>query len=148
MTDNKSHEKALHHFFGIHVPFLALLNVRGLAMSAGQILLEFQLLPQFTNSLGATHGGVIATLLDVAMAGAARSEDESYRVITIDMSIQYLRPAIGTLRAQGELLHTTKSLAFCEATLTDVENKMCARASGTFKRLRPENATQLSSVDG
>ena len=126
-----------HDFFGVHVPFLAWLDVRGLELREGRATLKLALRPELLNSLGAAHGGVVCTLLDVAMAAAARSEDAKSRAVTIDMSVQFMRPGSGELTATGTLLQLTKSFAFCEAELRDANGELLAKSNGTFKRLRP-----------
>ena len=129
--------RSAHQFFGVHVPFLAWLDVRGIELRTGSSRLELALRPELLNSLGAAHGGVVCTLLDVAMAAAARSDDLSSRVVTIDMAVQFMRPGAGELTASGTLLRLTRSLAFCEAELRDAAGELLAKSSGTFKRLRP-----------
>jgi len=124
-----------HEFFGIHVPFLAWLDVHGIEWREGSAQLELTLRPELLNSLGAAHGGVVCTLLDVAMAAAARSDDPKARVVTVDMSVQFIRAGTGILRAEGRLLRLTRSLAFCEAELRDVAGQLLAKSVGTFKRL-------------
>ena len=126
-----------HEFFGVHVPFLAWLDVRGTELRPGSASLQLTLRPELLNSLGAAHGGVVCTLLDVAMAAAARSDDPNSRAITVDMAVHFMRPGAGELTARGTLLALTKSLAFCEAELRDTNNELLAKASGTFKRLQP-----------
>jgi len=125
-----------HDFFGVHVPFLGWLDVKALAWQPGSVRLELTLRPELLNSLGAAHGGVVCTLLDVAMAASARSDDTGSRAVTIDMSVQFMRPGTGVLTAEGRMLRQTKSLAFCEAELRDASGELLAKAHGTFKRLR------------
>jgi uncharacterized protein (TIGR00369 family) len=126
-----------HEFFGVHVPFLAWLDVRGVAWSPGAARLQLTVRPELENSLGAAHGGVVCTLLDVAMAAAARSDDAASRVVTVEMSVQFVRPGSGVLSAEGRVTRLTKSLAFCEAELRDAGGELLAKAIGTFKRMRP-----------
>src|SRR5512141_538498 len=128
---------AAHEFFGVHVPFLAWLDVRGIEWGTGSARLALALRPELLNSLGAAHGGVVCTLLDVAMAAAARSDDPKSRVVTVDMSAQFIRAGAGSLLAQGRLLRLTRSLAFCEAELSEAGGELLAKSIGTFKRLSP-----------
>ena len=128
---------AVHEFFGVRVPFLAWLDVRGVEWRPGEARIELALRPELHNSLSAAHGGVVCTVLDVAMAAAARSDDPSVRVVTVDMSVQFLRPGVGTLRAVGRTVTVTRSLAFCEAEIRDSGGQLVAKGSGVFKRLKP-----------
>jgi len=38
--------------------------------------------------------------------------------------------------ARGKLLHRTPTLAFCEGSVVDEKQQLCAHATGTFKYLR------------
>ena len=126
-----------HRFFGVHVPFLAWLDVRSVRLVPGEVELELDLRPELMNSLDAAHGGVICTLVDVAMAAAARSDSPESRVVTVDMSVQFMRPGTGTLKAIGRARKITRSLAFCEAEISDANGDLVARGTGVFKRLKP-----------
>jgi uncharacterized protein (TIGR00369 family) len=126
-----------HRFFGVHVPFLAWLDIRSVRLVPGEAELELDLRPELMNSLDAAHGGVICTLVDVAMAAAARSDSPESRVVTVDMSVQFLHPGKGTLKAIGRARKVTRSLAFCEAEISDANGDLVARGTGVFKRLKP-----------
>ena len=126
-----------HRFFGVHGPFLAWLDVRSVRLVPGEVELELDLRPELMNSLDAAHGGVICTLVDVAMAAAARSDSPESRVVTVDMSVQFMRPGTGTLKAIGRARKITRSLAFCEAEISDANGDLVARGTGVFKRLKP-----------
>ena len=80
------------------------------------------------------------TLLDVAMAQAARSVNRDQPgwgpgVVTIEMKTSFMRPGLGRLVAKARLMQGTASLAFCEGTVTDAEGTLVAHATGTFKYL-------------
>ena len=128
----------VHMFFGVHVPFLAWMDVRSLRIQPGEAEIELDLRPELLNSLNAAHGGVVCTLIDVAMAAAARSDSpETTRVVTVDMSVQFMHPGTGTLKAIGKMRKATRSLAFCEAEIVDERGELVARGTGVFKRLKP-----------
>ena len=128
---------AAHEFFGVHVPFLAWLDVQSIAWRPGEARIELALRPELHNSLRAAHGGVVCTVLDVAMAAAARSHDPAMRVVTVDMSVQFIRPGVGILSAVGRTLTVTRSLTFCEAEIRDHRPSIASRIEGVFKRLKP-----------
>lgn len=129
--------------FPIEVPFLTELGVEVLEFGSGRAGLALQVQHRHTNSLGATHGGVAMTLLDVAMAMAARSYDDRGpgTNVTLEMAISFMRPSSGRVTAHGVCLHRTKTMAFCEAEIHDAQGQLCAKAKGTFKFWRkPANA--------
>ncbi|MEO8527014.1 MAG: PaaI family thioesterase [Caldimonas sp.] len=107
----------------------------------GEAEIAVELREELCNSWSVAHGGVTMTLLDVAMAHAARSpgEDgatEQSGVVTIEMKTSFMRPGLGRLVAVGKRLHRTASMAFCEASIHDGEAKIVAHATGTFKYLK------------
>ena len=61
------------------------------------------------------------TLLDVAMATAARSVEQEMGVVTIEMKTSFMQPARGKLSGKGRLMHRTATMAFTEATIFDSE---------------------------
>ena len=87
------------------------------------------------------HGGVLMTMLDVAMAQAARSAASPATIARRRRhdrdEDQFMRPGRGrAARRAGKLLHRTSTLAFCEARCSTTTAQLCAHATGTFKYLR------------
>jgi len=127
--------------FLVTIPFVDLLGFELRRFEPGESEVAVELRDDLCNSFGVAHGGVSMTLLDVAMAVAARSPgadgaaDDS-GVVTIEMKTSFMRPGLGRLVAVGRRLHRTASLAFCEATMTDHQGLLVAQATGTFKYVR------------
>jgi uncharacterized protein (TIGR00369 family) len=123
--------------FPVRVPFVESLGLELHASAHGASELRVDLADAHMNSWEVAHGGVLMTMLDVAMATAARSDHlDGPGVATIEMKTSFVRPAEGELRALGKLLHRTSTLAFCEASVLDDTGELCAHATGTFKYLR------------
>lgn len=123
--------------FPVKVPFVERLGLELHAWSHGASEIRVDLTESHMNSWEVAHGGVVMTMLDVAMAMAARSQNlEGPGVATIEMKTSFMRPAEGELRAVGKLLQRTTTLAFCEASVVDAEGQLCAHATGTFKYVR------------
>lgn len=121
------------------IPFLKLLGLRADAAPPGRSMIHLPELPiEFCNMLPAAHGGVVMTLLDVAMARAATSlaGAETGSVVTVEMSTRFMRPGRGPLWAAGEVLHAGGSLCTCEAHVHDSSGALLASAMGTFKYWR------------
>jgi uncharacterized protein (TIGR00369 family) len=97
-----------------------------------------ELRDDLSNLLPAAHGGVVMTLLDVAMARAATSQPgaPSTTVVTVEMSTRFVRPGRGPLVAEGSVLHAGGALCTCEASLHDEAGNLVAAAMGTFKYWR------------
>ena len=127
--------------FPVKVPFVERLGLELHACADGASEVRVDLTESHMNSWEVAHGGVLMTMLDVAMAQAARSAPRhdgvsGPGVATIEMKTSFVRPAEGELRALGRLLHRTSTLAFCEASVLDGGGQLCAHATGTFKYLR------------
>jgi uncharacterized protein (TIGR00369 family) len=127
--------------FPIRIPFVEQLGLELHCAADGQAEIRVDLAEAHLNSWDVAHGGVLMTMLDVAMAQAARSMQthapvDRAGVATIEMKTSFVRPAEGELRAVGKLLHRTSTLAFCEASVFDGGGQLCAHATGTFKYLR------------
>ena len=122
--------------FGVSIPFVHHLGFRLQRMEDGQSELEYDVQPEHHNSFGVTHGGAVMTLLDVAMAVAARSVQKDMGVVTIEMKTSFMQPSRGKLSGRGRLMHRSATLAFAEATIVDEQGRACAHATGTFKYVR------------
>ena len=124
--------------FPVHIPFVEQLGFELIRMEGGEAELHLQLTEGLLNSWAVAHGGVLMTLLDVAMAHAARSQGgpEGPGVVTVEMKTSFMRPGEGRLRAVGKLLHRSTTMAFCEGSVFDEKGQLCSHATGTFKYLR------------
>lgn len=125
-----------HGFGAVNIPFVTHLGFQMVRMANGESELRYEAAPEHLNSFGVTHGGASMTLLDVAMATAARSLTPDGGVVTIEMKTSFMRAAHGPLVAKGRLLHRTASMAFTEATVFDAAGNACTHATGTFKYVR------------
>lgn len=141
--------------FPLHIPFVEALGFELHHFEGGHAELRVDLDQAHLNSWEVAHGGVLMTMLDVAMAHAARSihadqPDFGPGVVTIEMKTSFMRPAEGRLRANAKLLHRSTTMAFCEASVLDDDNHLCAHATGTFKYLRklPTKGRNLNALKG
>lgn len=81
------------------------------------------------------QGGVIFTLADFACAVAANAEELAF--VSADGSISYMSAGTGKkLIAEAKVLRSGKTLAFCEATITDENGKLIAKSSFTMCRVK------------
>jgi len=95
------------------------------------------------NPHGTVQAGVHAVLLDAAMnfainaALAGRDRTQA----TIEMSTELMRPArLGSsYRLRGEVVRLTRQIAYAEASVTDGDDKLISRATGTFLVHREAN---------
>lgn len=93
--------------------------------------------------IGLVHGGVTATIADVAAGFAGFTlvgPDE--HTVTAEIKISYLSKGLGTtLRAVGRVVKAGRSMHFCEADVfcadADGVEKLIARATTTMAVIRP-----------
>ena len=126
--------------FLVRIPFAETLGFELLRFEHDEADIAVELRDELTNSWGVAHGGVTMTLLDVVMAHAARAPDEPGGqtrpgVVTVEMKTTFMRPGLGRLLAEAEVLHRTASMAFCCGAVFDENNELVAHATGTFKYL-------------
>jgi uncharacterized protein (TIGR00369 family) len=107
-------------------------------IEAGYVEAELVLEPQHRQQVGITHGGVIATLADVAAGFAGFTlVSETQQMVTVELKTSYFFPLIGVrARAKGRAVKHGNSLSFCEADVFSVDDhgveKLCARATATM----------------
>ena len=117
-----------------HVPFTVHLGMSVDHEAGGEATVSMELQPHLLNNHGAGHGGVLMTLLDVAMANAALSRiDYAREVVTLDLHIAFMRPSSGRLVAHARATGGGKSVCFCEARVQDASGQVAAQAMGTFR---------------
>ena len=120
-------------YFGLKIPFLAHLGVVPEYAKDGKSRISLEIRPEYENSFGIAHGGVIMTLLDFAMGAAARSTtDVPLGAMTIDMTVSFLRPSIGKIAVEGTILKPGKTINYCEAIVLNEAGEITAKSSGTF----------------
>jgi uncharacterized protein (TIGR00369 family) len=117
------------------IPFLSHLKIRTDALGEGTARLSLPIEPHLTNSLGTAHGGVIMSLLDVALCTAARTlHPESVGVITIDLSTSFIDGAKGQkLIAEARVLRDGRSMSFVEAEARNEDGSLVAKAIATVR---------------
>lgn len=133
--------------FGAFIPFVDHLGFEMVFFEDGQSELRFAPEPEHNNSFNVVHGGAVMTLLDVAMATAARSVERTSGAVTIEMKTSFMRAAVGPLTAKGRLIHRTRSMAFTEAMVYDAQEVLCAHSTGTFKLVPRGTAADKTSTD-
>jgi uncharacterized protein (TIGR00369 family) len=123
------------------IPFVVHLGLKTEALGQGSARLSMPLPKHFTNSLGTAHGGIIMSLLDVALCTAARTlHPDSIGVVTIDMSTSFIGGGSGDrLIAEARVMKDARTMSFVEAEAKNGDGSLVAKAIGTVRVRMKEN---------
>jgi uncharacterized protein (TIGR00369 family) len=106
------------------------------------------------NMRGVVQGGVLASLLDVAMATAAAGGNYDTRkrpMATLELKINYLAAATGdTLTARADVIRAGSRTSAVRCEIYDDTGGVCAAGLGTFmtRRLHPTDPAGLAPPAG
>ncbi|MGO4884210.1 MAG: PaaI family thioesterase [Bryobacteraceae bacterium] len=116
------------------IPFNSLVGLRLVRLHKDGITVECALRPELMNGSGVLHGGVAATLADVAVGMAlARHLGRLRAATTVEMKINYLRPVMhGKITARCHLVKVGKRLSCGRVTVRDAEKREVAEALITY----------------
>ncbi len=93
--------------------------------------------PEYRQQIGFLHGGVTATLCDLAAGFAAFTlVKDGQTLVTVEMKVSYLNPGLGdTAKAVGKVIKIGQKLAFAEAEIyssNQGQETLIAKCSGTY----------------
>ena len=116
-----------------------LMGYRLVEWRQGLAVFELDVEPHHLNSNGAVHGGVPATLIDVACTYAgtfAEPGEERRRSVTLSLHTSFLATAReGTLRVVGRRAGGGQRIYFARAEVFDAADTLIATGEGTFRYL-------------
>ena len=117
------------------IPFVSHLKILTETLGEGSARLSLPIEAHLTNSIGTVHGGVIMSLLDVALCTAARTlHPDSLGVITIDLSTSFIGGGSGArLLAEARVLKNGRSMIFVEGEAKNEDGSLVAKAIGTVR---------------
>lgn len=123
------------------IPFTEHLGIEVAELHDGVARLELGLRPEHCNSFGTAHGGVLMTLLDVALCQAARTQHpDSAGIMTIDMATSFIAGGEGRLVAEGRVLKPGRTTIFAEAEVRNADGTLVAKAIGTVRARQKEKS--------
>lgn len=120
-----------------HVPFAKLLGIEVESVEPGHAVLTINLRHEHMRNDAIAHGGVVATVIDSAMAIAIMALlAENERTVTVDLTIHYLRPVTeGLAKASARVVRAGRKVITVSAELFDKDGKLAATAISTYLRL-------------
>ena len=91
---------------------------------------------RFENPAGLIQGGFLSALADSSMGAAAVTfaEGRQVTIANAEMKVSFLAPVTsgGALRCEAVVVAGGQRTAFVEASITDDEGRLVARASSTY----------------
>lgn len=120
-------------------PYVNFLGIEFTSIEEGVVEARMQLKDEHKQYSGVSHGGVLAALADTIAGFAAYTLTPLDRdVLTAEMKISFLRAAWGKeLIARGYVIKPGRKVHFSECEIY-CDDKMVAKASGTFCVVEPQ----------
>ncbi|MBZ5592381.1 MAG: PaaI family thioesterase [Acidobacteriia bacterium] len=110
------------------------LGIRILRKHPNGVTVECRMRKELLNFAGVLHGGVTATLADVAVGQALMQR--GHKTTTVELKINYLRPITGSkVTARSHLLRIGKTLSTARVDVFDDRKNLAAVALVTYMLL-------------
>lgn len=126
-------------------PVGSLIGVEGMAVEKGKISLGFEPQEFHYNAMGAVHGGVIATVIDMVLGCAVHSTLKvGQGFTTLTLELKYHRAATaksGRLIATAEIVTRGCEIVTAQAKLVDKNDRLFANATSTLMILRAPSSS-------
>ncbi len=98
-----------------------------------EAVVELPYNPNLNHALGGIHGGVIATLIDIAGWFSSAACHEGNWIATAQLNVNLVEHVEGrSLRAEGKVVRRGKRVDFCEVKCFDSDNRLIATGTGVF----------------
>jgi acyl-CoA thioesterase len=116
------------------IPFNAHVGLKLVRLHKDGVTIECAMRPELLNGSGVLHGGVTATLADVAVGMAlARHLGRPRSATTVEMKINYLRPVVhGKITARSHLVKVGSRLCCGRVEIFDAAKRPVAAALITY----------------
>lgn len=103
-------------------------------MEAGRAVLTLPWQEGLGNRFGKMHGGALASLIDGAIANAIQSglPAGDQVMATIELSIRFIAPAQGDVRAEAHVIRAGGRIAFGQAEVYDAAGTLVATGQSTY----------------
>ncbi len=122
-------------------PFQDYMGIETVERAGGRTLLRYTFRTEHGNRKGDVHGGVLATIVDLAMSQAIRTlTPDIAGMSTINMTVNYLDTASGNLIARGRTIKVGRTIAVGEATCETLDGRVVVQATGAFRMIRPRKS--------
>jgi uncharacterized protein (TIGR00369 family) len=122
----------LRRLIGI-LPFNSHLGITLARRHRDGVTVECPIRPEYLNMHGTLHGGLTATLIDVAGGFATLAHYGVRPAATVDMKVNYFLPIAGRrFSARSKLLRAGKTLSVCQVEVFDEKKRLAAFGMITY----------------
>ncbi len=116
-------------------PFVSHIGLRIEEISDKESIVSLIIDDRHKQRLGMVHGGVIATMIDVAM-GSLVTAVSGKASVSVEINVNYLSPASdGVIKAIARLNRLGKKIHYAEARVIDGKGNLIATATGIYYSL-------------
>lgn len=113
-----------------------MMNFQSLGYDTDEDVYVHQMLvtDELKNRYKILHGGVTTTFIDTAMGSTVfQAVGKDRRSVTLDLHVSFLKPGLeGWLTAKTQVIKQGRTIIVMETKVKDEQEKLIARASGTF----------------
>jgi uncharacterized protein (TIGR00369 family) len=119
-------------------PFQKFLGLELLRTEEGLVELRLPFRPEFRrlNGEDAIHGGILSAVIDIAGDYAVMTRCAG-DVPTVDLRVDYLRPASGNLVVVARAVKVGRTLGVADVEVRDEEGRVVALGRGTYLVPKP-----------
>ncbi|TMC98452.1 MAG: PaaI family thioesterase [Chloroflexi bacterium] len=114
-------------------PVRRFLEFRILDLTNGRCVMTTDFKPEFDNTTGVIHGGILAMLADTAVACAlATMTNGDMNFATANLNIHFLRPAHTGITATATIIKKGAKVCVGSVDIHDAEGRQVATATADF----------------
>ncbi len=122
-------------------PFYKLMGMKLEEITPGHARLSISWREDLCQPAGIMHGGVLASLVDTAIAHSilltpeyrAASQEHGGRMVSVDLRLKYLRPvSVGKVFCDARVVRLGRQVIHTEAVVSDVEGRQIALGDSMY----------------
>ena len=121
------------------LPYFKFMEVTVLSTSRGTAKLKLPVKAEYSNTYGIAHGGIIASLVDMASGVALRTL--KFRILTLEVSVNYFKPVQldDELIAEAKLVQEGRKILHADIDVFNQNDDLVARGRAIYFVLGEDN---------
>lgn len=114
------------------LPFFQFMEATVVNTARGQATIKLPMKPQYSNTYGIVHGGVVTALVDMTAGVALRTL--KVRVVTVEVSTNYFEPVAldDELTAEAQLVQQSRKIMHADVQVFTRDGKLAARGKAIY----------------